>query len=99
MKEWRDSDGGSGWSFADLGADLAGIEFADRLLTKRLSLQAVSRDFRLDDFLPPLTGLEEGLPRDEVVRRFGGMSAPRMNQTIESLRKTILECPGFRGGP
>ncbi|GAB6165722.1 hypothetical protein JCM19992_17220 [Thermostilla marina] len=99
MKEWRDSDGGSGWSFADLGADLVGVEFAQRILTSRLSLQAVSQNFRLDDFFPPLHGMEEGLSRDDVLRRYGGMATARMNQAVETLRRTILERPGYSASP
>lgn len=95
-KEWQDSDGGSGWSFADLGADLAGIEFADGLIDGDLQLRDVARNFRLKDFVPELSQYEEGLTREQVERRFGGSSGEAMQQRIEAIRREVQLRPGYR---
>ena len=50
LKEMLDSRGGSGFSFADLSADFAGIAFARRLLDKPERLADVEKNFRIGDY-------------------------------------------------
>ncbi|MHB8970299.1 MAG: matrixin family metalloprotease [Pirellulaceae bacterium] len=66
-KELADAKpGGSGFSYRDLTADLAGIHFAERLLQRDLSLDDLASDFSVAAFMPSLEGLPEGLPWDEM---------------------------------
>ena len=95
-KELRDSDGGSGFSFADLAADLAGIEFAKRVLRSELRLDQVARTFRVLDFLPEWSDLPEGLTKEEFSRRYSSASSPGFRQQESELRKRILALPGFK---
>ena len=66
-KELDDAkSGGSGFSYVDLTADLAGIYFAERLLQRDLSLDELARGFTVAAFMPNVAGLPEGLPWDEL---------------------------------
>ncbi len=53
-KEVLDAQGGSGFSFADLAADRAGIRFAEGVLSGTLPLAALAENFRTVDFVPAL---------------------------------------------
>lgn len=88
-KEGRDADGGSGFSFCDLCADLAGISLAERLKTGDASMARIRRQFLVGEFLPPLDGLDEGLGREEFARRFGATSDPRFQAVKQQLRARI----------
>ena len=57
-KEISDSRGGSGFSFSDLLADIAGIEFASAIVTGRLPLSRVESGFFAQDFLPDVIAFQ-----------------------------------------
>ena len=62
-KELSDSNGGSGFSFADMTANRAGILFAGGLLNKRFTLLSVADDFTVPSYMPAVEGLPEGSRR------------------------------------
>ena len=66
-KELSDARGGSGFSFADLAADFAGIRFADSVTESKVSLNRLAECFTVADYLPPHTGLPEGLSWDKFL--------------------------------
>ena len=88
-KEVEDSQGGSGFSFADLAADRAGSVFgqhATRSASTARALQARLRSSAEADFVPRADDLPEYLQEAEFKRRFGGVGAPpyaRMAAEIE----------------
>lgn len=88
-KEWRDSDGGSGFSFCDLSADLAGIALAEKLRAGKLSFQSLRREFEVAACLPPVEGLEEGLSREEFCRRYGSTSDGRFLEAKRRMAERI----------
>ncbi|MEZ6072073.1 MAG: hypothetical protein R3C10_17905 [Pirellulales bacterium] len=60
-KEVADSDGGSGFSFADLSADLSGVAFSQLVRRSDPSaIESLSKRFRIKDYLPKPTDLPEG---------------------------------------
>ena len=95
-KELQDANGGSGFSFADLAADIAGVELAVQVLSSKIALKHLSKDFRIDDFLIKPTGLPEGLSSAEFLRKFGTVSGAVYRQEESRLRTRILSLPGFR---
>jgi hypothetical protein len=96
-KELLDAqEGGSGFSFADLSADLAGVEFARRLLAAPKELAKVGAVFRVADFTVPPEGLVEGLTQDEFTRQYGGIDDERFLTKLSALRKDVLARPGFK---
>ena len=92
-----DAQGTSGFSFADLAADYAGIELAKRLLAEKgeLRLGELVETFKGDDFLPKLDDLEDGLPWKAFVEKYGDTSDPRFLRHCEAIRARVLKCPGF----
>jgi hypothetical protein len=96
-KEWLDAaEGGSGFSFADLAADLAGVTFASRVLDKPARLAALEKGFRVADFTVAPKGLDEGLSQKEFAKRYGSLRDERFKKALEALRKRVQDRPGFK---
>ena len=97
LKEWLDSaEGGSGFSFADLASDLAGVELATRLLAKPERLAELEKGFRVADYCLSPKGLKEDLSRKEFEKQFGSLSDARFKKALEELRKRVRARPGFK---
>lgn len=97
MKELMDArDGGSGFSFADLAADYAGVAFARRVIEQPERLEAIAKGFQGKDFALPAKGLVEGLRMAEFEKRFGGTGDERFRKEVEEIRKRIAALPGFQ---
>jgi hypothetical protein len=93
----KENGGGSGFSFTDLNANLAGIVLAERL-TGGDSLQAVAvcgTAFRGVDFLPDPRGLIDGYTRTEFEAAWGGVQDARFAAEVERLRRRAAECKGY----
>lgn len=95
FKELLDSQqGGSGFSFADLAADRAGIRFAELALDNKgaLRVQQMASELKQEQtFFPSITGLPERIPQSEFDESGGIESAyyrkylATINQRIEGL--------------
>lgn len=95
-KEWRDSQGDSGWSFADLAADLAGIRFGEAVLSSEVPLETVRTHFQVVDFVPPLSGYEEDIPFSQFVTSYGGLFGQRTRAMIADIEKAIGALPAYQ---
>jgi hypothetical protein len=97
LKELLDAEGGSGFSFADLAADLAGVAFAEDLLRSPQRLARVAKAFRVPDYAPSPRGLTEGLTRRQFERRYGSVTDKRFRTAVEALRRRVRTLPAYRG--
>jgi hypothetical protein len=88
--------GGSGFSFADLSADYAGVAFAQELLKEGRTLAEVARSFAVADFASPPAGLPEGLSEKEFARQYGSVRDERFRRKQEEIRKLIRALPGYQ---
>jgi hypothetical protein len=96
-KEQRDSrPGGSGFSFADLSADLAGVTLAVRLKKGTVPLETLAKQYRVDDYLPDPRGLREDLPAEQFAKDYGGLSDRRFLAEVEKIRGRIADLPAYR---
>ncbi len=95
LKEMLDARGGSGFSFADLSADYAGIAFARRLLDKPSRLADVERRFRIGDYAISPRGLPEGLNAEQFEKRYGSLQDDRFKRLQADIRKRIDGLPGY----
>jgi hypothetical protein len=96
LKEQMDMrPGGSGFSFADLAADYAGVAFAVRLRDGKTSLEVAAR-FRVADFVPELGDLDDGLTEAQFKRKFGGFDDDRFAAEVKKIRERIRALPGHR---
>jgi hypothetical protein len=97
LKEVLDSrPGGSGFSFCDLSADMAGVAFAKQLLASPALLERVERSFTVADYALPPAGLVEDLGQEEFIKRYGGTDDERFLKEQEALRRRVLALPGYR---
>ncbi len=93
-KETLDAQaGGTGFSFADMAANRAGILFAERLLRGKISLTTVAQKFSTKTFLPPIADLDEGLTADELQEQFDGKA---LEAELRRIERRILELPAYR---
>lgn len=90
---------GSGFSFADLAADYAGIELAEVLLEDkadaRTRLRWIADGFRSDEFFLDPSPLKEGLPYSAWEEEYGGVDDARYQRAVEALREKIRARPGW----
>ncbi len=76
-KEVMDANGGSGFSFADMAANYAGVRFANAVIDGTVDLGDVRGGFRVTDFLPPVSGFPEGLTAAELNELYPGEELKR----------------------
>ena len=94
-KEMMDSQGGTGFSFVDMAANRAGIIFAERLLADELPLTNLARRFHVDDYLPSLRGLKEGLTSANLQKNYGGAGQPTVAEEIDQIEQRVLDLPVY----
>lgn len=95
-KELFDTQRGSGFSFADMAANRAGIYFATSVISGQTSLDTIAERFAVDAYFPTPAELEEGLDSSQFSTQFGGMSDPRYRRQIEQIEAAILALPAYR---
>jgi hypothetical protein len=90
---------GSGFSFSDLAADMAGTRFgllATQDTATALSLQRYfGSQCKFADFFPPAANLPEGLTDRELHEQFGGLEGPAFQQLVSEIRQRLAELPDF----
>ena len=95
-KEMVDSTTGSGFSFIDLAADKAGVAFAEKIAAEPELLASLATDFQLDDYMPPVEDLPEGLSTSDFLQQIGSESDVRFRELTREIRRRIDELPGHR---
>lgn len=95
-KEQRDAEGGSGFSFADLAADRAGVQFARRATGSaegaRALQQRLTVALKTADLMPEIDGLREGLSTEEFQAEYGGPGDPRYRAVVDEIDRRLAEC-------
>ena len=96
-KELMDATaGGSGFSFVDLTADQAGTLFAGvatrDLQSARDLQQKISRGIEIDEIFPEITGLPEGIYRDEFQAKYGGLGGVETTKILKEIRHRLVGC-------
>ncbi|MBN2292468.1 MAG: matrixin family metalloprotease [Pirellulales bacterium] len=94
-KEMADSRGGSGFSFRDLAADMAGASFAKHIIDSKIRLSDIAESFLVDSFMPPVEDLPEGLSQEEFQRQFVSTADRRFLTKKAAIQKKILSLPGY----
>lgn len=97
LKEMNDANGGSGFSFADLTADLAGITFATQLEAQPNRLPSLADSFKIDHHMPSIRGAREGLSREQLQTAYGSPSDPRFLAERSAIVERIQLLPGMSG--
>lgn len=86
--------GGSGFSFADLAADQAGIMFATAATLPDTALQFQRTRFEKETtFFPSITDLPENIPQQEFEHRYGSVESKAYAEQLEQIRERIRQLP------
>jgi len=101
FKELLDSnEGGSGFSFADLAADRAGIRFAEEATRDEAHARRLQNSMSLDasesSFFPGLADLPEGLAKREFASAYGDLESPAYKQALKEIDRRLEALPLFR---
>lgn len=103
FKELMDrSPDGSGYSFVDLAADFAGVEFAIAATSPSRAiyvqnLLAGKADEHL--FFPNIQGLPEGLGKDEFTLQFTKIDSPEYLKMVQNINQRIAKLPIHQSTP
>ncbi len=95
-KEIKDAQGGSGFSFVDLSADLAGITFAAQVCDGKIPLDKLADSFNIRDFMPDSKDLKEGISWKDFTDDYGSLADDRYQKIRAEIQKRILELPGYK---
>jgi hypothetical protein len=92
---------GSGFSFADLLANDAGIRFAMAATRDEESAVRIQQDLtagspKTDDLFPAADGLPEGLSARQLGEHLGGIGGPGYQVVEQELARRLEKCPLLR---
>ncbi len=92
-KETEDARGGSGFSFADLAADRAGVRFGELAVGPAAAQQRLQRRLAAglndQDLLPPVRDLPEFMQEAEFKRRYGSLEAAPYKRMVADIDRRI----------
>jgi hypothetical protein len=94
-KEVLDANGGSGFSFADMLANRAGIIFAEKLLAGEITLKEIADSFTGDNYMPEVEGLTEGLQAAGLATRLGSNGVDGLVGELQRSEEKILALPAY----
>lgn len=100
IKEVRDSGGGSGFSFTDIGADRTGVRLAELATSNGMRAAGVQagladvRDERV--FFPAFRDLPEGMSEAAFRQRYGDSDSAAYRRVIAEIDRRIDRAPLFR---
>ncbi|MBM3488280.1 MAG: hypothetical protein FJX67_16870 [Alphaproteobacteria bacterium] len=98
-KEVKDADGPSGFSFTDIGADRAGVRFAEAALASPEAarrVQAALAAAREADFFPRVGDLPEGLSEAEFKLRYADMTSAAYQAHIREIDRRLAAIALYR---
>jgi len=104
IKEQLDAaDGGSGFSFVDLAADLAGVQLAQLATadaSSAVGMQArLAEPFEVGDLMPEIDGLPENLTQDDFAEQFGSLTDPRFLKLTAEIQQRFAKCEILKINP
>ncbi len=86
---------GTGFSFADIAADEAGIRFAKTLRDGSITPAILADRFEINHFMPSLEGLVEGLSQKEFVANYGSTDDERYSAVLNEINRRIELLPPY----
>ena len=93
-------NGGSGFSFADLAADKAGILFAEAATRNEASARdmqvRLQGGFDVEAFFPPVSDLPEGLSPEQFRSQYSGVGGRGYRRMLQEIDRRLSQCSGLR---
>lgn len=90
---------GSGYSFVDLAADKAGVNFADYLTdpdTASLAQSRLAQSVNEALFFPTIEHLPEGLNTDAFIQTFTAVDSPEYKAMIADIKARLKQLPLYQ---
>ena len=94
-KEAKDMTTSSGFSFADIAADLAGIRFAQLVKDDPALLNNFAKQFQIDGYIPDIKDYPEGMDRQAFQSKFGSTRDKRFIEQVNAIEKAIETLPNY----
>lgn len=102
FKEMDDSQGGSGFSFADLAADRAGVRFGELAIASssqaKLLQQQMATMRSESDFMPSVENLPEGIQELEFKKAYHDLDSMTYKMTEAEIERRIRQCRIYASG-
>ncbi len=99
FKELRDSQGGTGFSFADLAADKAGVHLAELSISPRTAVN-VQKNMSMvsdeSDFMPAIDNLPEGIQELVFNHKYIAINDPAYLLVDNEIDRRIKNCAAFK---
>lgn len=96
LKEVQDTDHGSGFSFTDLAADMAGIRLGDIAIKDQARAakvqQLMAQDLQELDVMPVVQDLPEYLKGQAFRDQFGQVGSERYQRVVEEIDRRLDQC-------
>jgi len=101
FKELLDAgSGGSGFSFADLAADRAGIRFVGAATASESSARQLQQGLIANPgeaaFFPDVSGLDEGLSERQLQQQYGSVQSEHYRHQVDLIDRRIESAPVYR---
>ncbi|RLA48911.1 MAG: hypothetical protein DRQ97_02630 [Gammaproteobacteria bacterium] len=102
FKELLDSgNGGSGFSFADLAADRAGVQFVTTATSNEPAARRLQQGIVANNseaaFFPDISGLAEGLSDVQFRRQYGSTQSENYRKQVALIDQRIARLPVYQG--
>jgi hypothetical protein len=91
-----DAQGASGFSFADIAADRAGVRFAGGVLKGQFALGSLANSFKVGTFMPPIEGLPEAFSAAQFKSQFGMKGGPKVLKELKKIDRRVDALPPYR---
>ncbi|MDM7861702.1 hypothetical protein QTP81_13960 [Alteromonas sp. ASW11-36] len=91
--------GGSGYSFVDLAADMAGVKLAVAAIDPDRAAdiqQRLAAGITEADFFPSIIGLPEGLDKQSFTERFGNVDSDAYQQQVTEIQRRLEQLPLYQ---
>jgi len=100
LKELDDADGGSGFSFADIGADRTGVRFAEMAIAGVTGARAVQDKLSFgvaeSDLMADFHDLPEFMDEATFRQRYTGVGSPAYDAVMDDIESRIANTRLFR---
>ena len=100
LKELEDSDGGTGFSFTDIGADRTGVRVTELALSGPAQAAAVQDMLAYSEsesiYMAEFRDLPELMPQETFLSIYGGVGEPAYNRVIDDIENRISATRLFR---
>ena len=100
LKEFLDSDGGSGFSFADLMADRAGTRLAQLVTSNEKTARKVQlllkKNTQESDFMPKVKGLPEGISAEKFEKQYVNAHSADYQKMLDFIDNQLASLPLYQ---